>query len=86
MIGLVQRVREAQVDIEGRTVGAIGPGPNIARRIRQVAYPYAKPHPLTYMRPGQPFWEGDRTYGGWFRADLSLRRILGLPARPRASD
>ncbi|WP_374562417.1 D-aminoacyl-tRNA deacylase [Ideonella sp.] len=26
MIGLVQRVREARVDIAGRTVGAIGPG------------------------------------------------------------
>ena len=62
------------------------PGPNATSRIRQVAYPYAKPRPLAYMRPGQPFWEGDRTYGGWFRADPSLRRILGLPARPRASD
>lgn len=26
MIGLVQRVREARVDVEGRTIGAIGPG------------------------------------------------------------
>ena len=26
MIGLIQRVREARVDIAGRTVGAIGPG------------------------------------------------------------
>lgn len=26
MIGLLQRVREARVDLEGRTVGAIGPG------------------------------------------------------------
>ena len=26
MIGLIQRVREAHVDIAGRTVGAIGPG------------------------------------------------------------
>ncbi len=26
MIGLLQRVREARVDVDGRTVGAIGPG------------------------------------------------------------
>jgi D-tyrosyl-tRNA(Tyr) deacylase len=26
VIGLLQRVREARVDVEGRTVGAIGPG------------------------------------------------------------
>jgi hypothetical protein len=59
------------------------PGPEGAvSRIKQLAYPYAKPAPLTYMRPGQLFWESNRTYGGWFHADPSLRRLLGLPLRP----
>lgn len=60
------------------------PGPDGAvSRIRQVAYPYAKPVSLTYMRAAQPFWDGDSTYGGWFRADPLLRRLLGLPASTR---
>jgi hypothetical protein len=75
-----------------RPVGAIGPrykavyvvpGPNgIQSRLVQWIYPYAKPGPLTYMRPRQAFWEYERSHGGWFRA-TGLRRILvrmGLPA------
>ena len=62
------------------------PGPNGAdSRIVQQVYPYAKPAALSYMRPGQPFFDGDRTYGGWFKASKSLKRTLvraGLPARP----
>lgn len=63
------------------------PGPNdIRSRVVQFVYPYAKPVPLTYMRPGQPFWEQENTHGGWFRASAGLRRMLiraGLP--PAAS-
>jgi hypothetical protein len=59
------------------------PGPNsIVSRIVQWVYPYAKNGPVTYVRPGQPFWESDRTHGGWFRA-TGLKRVLvrmGLPA------
>jgi hypothetical protein len=75
-----------------RPVGALGPryksvyivpGPNgIESRLVQWLYPYAKGGPFTYMRPGQAFWEGEQTLGGWFRAP-GLRRILvrmGLPA------
>jgi hypothetical protein len=60
------------------------PGPNgIQSRVVQLVYPYAKPVPLTYMRPGQPFWSTDRAHGGWFRASAGLKRVLvraGLPA------
>ena len=62
----------------------IVPGPNdIRSRVIQFVYPYAKPVALTYMKPGQSFWEGERTHGGWFRASASLKRMLvraGVPA------
>ncbi len=60
------------------------PGPNaIQSRVVQLLYPYAKPVPLTYMKPGQPFWNTDRAHGGWYRASAALKRVLvraGLPA------
>jgi hypothetical protein len=60
------------------------PGPNnIRSRVVQLVYPYAKPVALTYMKPGQSFWDGERTHGGWFRASAGLKRMLiraGLPA------
>jgi hypothetical protein len=66
------------------TVVYVVPGPNgIQSRVVQLVYPYAKPVPLTYMRPGQPFWSTDRAHGGWFRASAGLKRVLvraGLPA------
>ncbi len=59
------------------------PGPNsIESRLVQWIYPYAKPGPLTYVRPGQMFWDNKRAHGGWIRA-TGLQRILvrmGLPA------
>jgi hypothetical protein len=62
------------------------PGPNrIQSRVVQFVYPYAKPVPLTYMKPGQPFWNTKRAHGGWFRASSALKRVLvraGLPASP----
>jgi hypothetical protein len=61
------------------------PGPNGDAVLRQDLYPYARPAPLTYMKPGQTFWEGQRTHGGWFTADTSLPRKLGLPAQPPTS-
>jgi len=64
----------------------IVPGPNrIQSRVVQFVYPYAKPMPLTYMKPGQRFWNTDRAHGGWFRASAGLKRVLvraGLPASP----
>ena len=62
------------------------PGPDgIRSRVVQAIYPYAKPTALTYMKPGQAFWDGETTHGGWFRATAALKRVLvraGLPARP----
>ena len=66
------------------TVIYVVPGPNdIQSRVVQRVYPFAKPVALSYMKPGQPFWESDRTHGGWYRASLALKRILiraGVPA------
>ena len=52
------------------------PGPNAIRsRVVQWVYPFAKGGSLTYMRPGQRFWDGRRARGGWFRA-TGLRSVL----------
>src|SRR5262245_52048354 len=61
------------------------PGPSQSGTLRQDFYPYARPAPLTYMKPRQRFWGTQRTHGGWFVADRSLKRKLGLPAQPPAS-
>jgi hypothetical protein len=65
------------------------PGPhNEADQIRQDVYPYAQPAPVTYMRPGQPFFGTETTRGGWFQADPALKRTLvaaGVPTNPPAS-
>lgn len=61
------------------------PGPNkIRSRLVQYIYPYAKPVVLTYMKPGQKFWNGRKAHGGWYRASATLKRVLvqaGLPAQ-----
>jgi len=61
------------------------PGPNAIRsRVVQLLYPYAKPVPLTYMKPGQTYWGKRKTLGGWFRSSTALTRALvqaGLPTR-----
>ena len=61
------------------------PGPNAIRsRVVQLVYPYAKPVPLTYMKPGQKYWGTRKTVGGWFRSSTALTRALvqaGLPTR-----
>jgi hypothetical protein len=66
------------------TVVYLVPGPNdIESRVVQQIYPYAKPGALTYMRPGQAYWDGRKAHGGWYRASTALKRMLvraGLPA------
>jgi MYXO-CTERM domain-containing protein len=47
-------------------------------------YPYAEPRPLTYMEPGQPFFETFTTHGGWFVGGPRLKQALldaGLPSQ-----
>src|SRR5262245_10388156 len=69
------------------TVIYVVPGPNsVASRVVQFLYPYAKPVPLTYMKPGQKYWDTGKTHGGWYRASTALTRALvaaGLPSRNR---
>jgi hypothetical protein len=60
------------------------PGPGGGSRISQDVYPYAQPAPVTYMKPGQPFWDGQRTRGGWFVGGAVLEKAfvsVGLPER-----
>jgi uncharacterized protein (DUF58 family) len=60
------------------------PGPNdVQSRVVQYLYPYAKPVALTFMKPGQRFWDGRKAHGGWYRASVRLKAVLvraGLPA------
>lgn len=64
-------------------IAYVVPGPNGGHFVlRQDFYPYASPAPLTYMKPGQAFWSGAKTHGGWFVAARSLPQKLGLPAQP----
>ena len=60
------------------------PGPHsVADTLRQDLYPYAVGGPVSYMKPGQPFWE-QKTRGGWFRGTGETKRMLiraGLPAK-----
>lgn len=64
------------------------PGPNNeTSRVTQYVYPYAKPVALTYMKPGQVFWDGRKAHGGWFVATANLKKLLvraGLPAKAPA--
>ena len=66
------------------------PGPSSdTARLHQDLYPYARPGPLTYMRPGQPFFGDQRTHGGWFAAPGAIKSMLvgaGLPVRPPGED
>jgi hypothetical protein len=53
------------------------PGPNgIRSEVVQLAYPFAKPGPLTFMRPGQSYWGSRAAHGGWFRGSAALTRML----------
>lgn len=60
------------------------PGPDGISTVVQDVYPYAKT-PVTYMRPNERFWGGNRTHGGWFVAGPGLKVTLvatGLPESP----
>ncbi len=60
------------------------PTPTARRSIEADLYPYARPRPVTYMKPGQPFFGAMRTYGGWYVGKPGLTQMLfeaGLPER-----
>lgn len=60
------------------------PGPNGAHgTVVQDVYPYATPDPITYVKPGQPVFDGQTTLGGWFQTPVAFKQSLvsaGLPA------
>lgn len=62
------------------------PGPNDVRsHVVQYIYPYAKPSALTFMKPGQRFWNERKAHGGWYRASARLKAVLvraGLATAP----
>jgi hypothetical protein len=68
------------------TVTYVMPGPSSETdELRQDVYPYAKPSPVTYVEPGQPFFGTEKTRGGWFVATTDLKNRLvsaGLPQSP----
>ena len=59
------------------------PGPNGGTStLNQSVYPYASIGSVTYMPPGQSFFDGQKTHGGWFAGSPTLKATLvsaGLP-------
>ena len=59
------------------------PGPNGTHgTVVQDVYPYATPDPITYVKPGQPVFNGQETLGGWFQTPFAFKQSLvaaGLP-------
>jgi hypothetical protein len=53
--------------------------------IRQDVYPYARPTPVTHMKPGQRFFQSDTTKGGWYVAPRDLRTTLVAAGLPRTA-
>ena len=65
-------------------VSYLVPGPSgRTDRIRQDLYPYARGGPVTYTPPGQRFFDGRRTNGGWFRATPRVKTVLVAAGLPR---
>ena len=80
----------------------IMPGPEGQESVlEQELYPYARPYPVSYTQPGQPFWgatsqdaaarrDGQHTFGGWYASTAELTQTLGAiglpPEAPTADD
>jgi hypothetical protein len=59
------------------------PGGTTAATLEQELYPYAAGGPVSYMRSGQKFWDGQQTVGGWYQGTDRLKAMLmkaGLPS------
>jgi hypothetical protein len=75
------------------TIVYVMPGPSGGvDEIRQDVYPYATPSLVSYTKPGQPYFGTERTVGGWYIAESTLKDDLvavGLRAtapRPPVAD
>jgi hypothetical protein len=44
--------------------------------VSQFVFPFATTGPVTYMPPGQLYWNNGRTGGGWFSAKRKLRDLV----------
>jgi hypothetical protein len=86
-----------------RPEGTLGPrytityvmlGPNNQEdTLVQEVYPYAQPEAVTYTKPGQRFWNNERTHGGWYLSSWYLASSLkdqlvaaGLPPNAPTGD
>ncbi len=79
--------------LDARPAGDLGPKLTItwqlspapgADALKQDIYPYADGGPVTYMAPGQRFYDTEQTRGGWYRASpalLTTLEQLGVPSR-----
>ena len=70
------------------TVTFVVPGPTGEDNLVAELYPYADP-PVVHMAPGQPFFDGQRTRGGWILAADGLKPALvalGLPETAPVAD
>jgi hypothetical protein len=83
------RLRSAPRDLGARYVVTYTvPGGSTTSKLEQSLYPYAAGGVVTYMRPGQVFWDTQKTAGGWIRGTAQLKHMLlsaGLPKSPPAS-
>jgi hypothetical protein len=61
------------------------PGQTGDSKITQDAYPFAQPQPVTYTKPGQLFWGGQHTRGGWYAGDVQLSATLFAMGVPRSA-
>lgn len=66
------------------TVTYTVPGPADSTLVQEL-YPYAAGAAVTYMQPGQRFWETQRTLGGWYRGTSQLKSMLLRAGLPRAA-
>jgi hypothetical protein len=66
------------------------PGPEgVVDELEQDVYPYATPNAVSYTKPGQTYFGGEKTVGGWYVGDWTLKDRLvavGLPETPPAGD
>jgi len=65
------------------TVTYLVPGGATDARIEQALFPSAAGGPVSYLAPGQTFFDDQRTRGGWYRGSpalLATLRALGIEA------